>query len=915
MKWKKKKRFTRFTVLVVLIFMLFSAMCARLVILQIVEAKGYSEDANTKAHKYIKEDAPRGQILDSTGTVLATSEQSFNVTYMETDDNKKVFYNTIAKVFSILDANGEAQDDDFALKVSPNYAFDFKTNDPSAIKSQKLRFLTDRGFRDNIRKNLYGSKSEKELTKEQSANVDKWELKITAKYAFEKLAGKPGKVNKIGYDIPTSYTYTMDGKTVSKKCTIEDIRRFMVVKDAVKMQSYSGYKPVAVASNIKRNTAFAFMQKLNELPGIDVATEPIRNYPYGELASNVIGYIGKITPNNKAESESYEERGYDVTSDVKGIAGIESAEEDRLRGSAGGKVVEVNRSGRVTNEIASRDPYPGQNIHLTLNKNVQYAGEQELLNAMKYLRGNPNAQAHGTYTGNATRGAAVAIDVNTGGILALVSEPNFNPNDFANPNGLSDALFNKYFPSDVVAEAKQQGVPDNMLDTLFPVDKSTGKRVDEYDYLPKNLYDYPTMALIQPGSTFKPITAIAGLETKVITPSTEVDDPGWFVDESGNKLPFTDGDLGTNDLANAIAKSSNAYFMTVGERLRDAFGEDIIAKYAWKFGLGVQPNSGVSPSTGIEIQENFGQVFNSYTIRNSFGQQAVWKVMADLQNKKYLNKDPAINLYTADSDSKDVQSLKADIKSAIKSAVVSGAADKSKLITSEDKSKIAGLITKFVQTDTRYSGKAFSSSNINKIVNGISGQVNYYIGQAIYPSNTYTAAIGQGSNTFTPLQIANYIATIANGGTRYKAHLIDSITDADGKVIKKVEPDGFNTGVSKSSIDSVKRGMELVNLDGTAKGRFDNLPFKTAGKTGTADPYEQEKEKEIGRTSYSEYVGYAPADNPKIAVEVVIFDGGFGTQATDVAKAMYEAYFKNVMKMTNIPNDFDVTARQEVDGN
>ncbi|WP_234121469.1 peptidoglycan D,D-transpeptidase FtsI family protein [Clostridium hydrogenum] len=910
MKAKREKRFTRFTALYVMVFFIFLVICVRLVFLQVVESQSYMAAANTKAHRFIKEDAPRGQILDSTGTVLATSEQSFNVTYMESDNTIKPFYTTAAKVFSILDANGEAQNDDFPLKVNP-YRFDFKTNDPKEIREAKLRFLTQEGFRDNIRRNLYGSIKEINLTDAQKAKVDKWELKISAKYAFEKLAGKKG------YDIPKSYKFTMDGKTVSKKCTVEDIRKFMVIKDAVKMQSYSGSKPVAIASNIKRTTAFAFLQKLNELPGIDISIEPIRKYPYGKLASNVIGYIGKISTSTPEESDSYVERGYDINSDLKGIAGLEASEEDRLRGSSGGKVVEVNKNGNVINEFASRDSYPGQNVHLTLNKDVQYAGEKALLNAMDYLQKHPNDQSSNnskTYTGNATRGAAAAIDLNTGGILALVSEPNFNPNDFSDPNGISDEAINKYFP-DVDTQAKQARVKSSLMDELFPINKSTGKRVDQYDYLPKYLYDYATMSLIPPGSTFKPITAIAGLETGTITENTSIRDPGWFNDGKNFNPHFNaDGDLGTNNLIYAIAKSSNAYFMTVGQWLREKLGEDIISKYAWEFGLGIKPNSGINASTGIEIQENFGQVFNSYSIRHNFGQQAAWAIMADLQNKKYLNKSPAINLYTQDDDNKDVKGLKVDIKSAMKNAVVDGAANKYRIITNDDKTKIADLITKLIEADPLYSGKSFSSSDMNKIMSGISWQVNHYISEATVPANTYNAAIGQGVNQFTPVQLVNYVATIANGGKRYKVHLIDSITDADGKVIKKVQPEVIhNVDVKKYNLDIVKKGMEMVNEIGTAAGKFTNLPFKTAGKTGTADPYTEEKENEIGRTSYAEYIGYAPADNPKIAVVSVIFDGGFGTQATDVAKAMYEAYFKNVLKMDNIPQDFEINAKPEFD--
>ena len=902
MKKNKEKKFTRFTALTVIILIVFSAICTKLVYMQIVDAQTYKTKANTKAHKFIKEDAARGNIIDSSGKVLATTKQSYNVTYLETDSTKKVFYNTMAKVFYMLDKNGETQSDDFPIKINGStYSFDFNTTNPSEIKIDTIKFLSDRGFRDNIIKNLYGSKKWDALTTAEQDKVKSYLLKVSPKYAFEKLRGK--KV----YDIPDSYTITIDGKTVSKKCTLDDIRRFMVVRDAVKMQSYSGYKSVDIASNVKRETAISFLQKLNELPGVDIEDEPIRNYPYGQLASNVIGYIGKITPASTDESDSYTERGYDVSSDLIGISGLEAAEEDRLKGTAGGRVVEVNKNGRVINEFASKDAYPGQNIKTTINADVQYAAEQALKTALENLRKNPDGP-HNSYTGNATRGAAVAIDVNTGGVIALASYPNFNPNDFANPNGLSDEAMKKYFPT-VDEQIKNLNLTQEQKDFMFPIDKSTGQRTDAYDYLAKPLYNYATLGLTPPGSTFKPLTAIAGLETGVITPYTSVDDPGYFTDNGKIIARFdADGAMGTIDLVTAIAKSSNTYFMSVGRWLRQKFGEDIIAKYAWKFGLGVQPNSGVSASTGIEIQENFGQVFNSYSIRSNFGQQAAWKVMQDLKNKSYMKRDLSIDLYTSDSDTKEVANLKASIKSEIKNSIISGKLDKNKFME---------LFNKLMESSPTYKGITLSDTDMNSILRGVNCVVATYVDQARYPANTYFASIGQGNDNFTILQIANYIATIANGGKRYKVHLVDQITDpTDGSVVFKNNPEVIeDTKVSQSTLNTVKEGMKKVNIIGTAAGKFSNFPFETAGKTGTADPFStNEFEQKIGRTSYALYVGFAPADNPKIAVATILYDGGFGGGSTDVAKAIYEAYFNKIEKTANFPKEFPMDAAAETDG-
>ncbi|URZ01192.1 peptidoglycan D,D-transpeptidase FtsI family protein [Clostridium felsineum] len=899
---KLKKIFNRFNALMVVVLLVFSGIIAQLVNLQIVQTDSYKAKANSTAHRFIKEMAPRGEITDSTGTLLATNKQSFDVTYLQTSTNKNNFYNTVAKVFYILDKNGEKQNDSFALKVDANeYKLDFNTTDPDEIKKMQLRFLKDRGFEEPIIKKLYKGKSkEDDLTSQQKENVNNELLKITPEKIFETLVKN--------YKIPKSYKISIDGQTISKNCDVNDLRRFMVVEDAVKMNSYSGYKPVAIASNVKQETSFTILQKANELPGIDVSVDPIRYYPYNKLASNVLGYISKITPSSAEQSKSYTEKGYDVNSDLIGATGLEAALEDRLKGTSGGRIVEVNKQGKITDELAKKDPYPGQNVQLTINKDVQYAAEQGLINTMAKLRAQGYSTTNGgsSYLGNATRGAAVVIDVKTGGVLALASVPNFDPNDFSDPNGLSEAATEKYFSTDLISKAKAAGVPASLYDTLFPVSKSNSNtRVDKYDYLAKPLYNYATLSLIPPGSTFKPLTAIAGLETGVITPYTTIYDPGSFNDGMGFKTEFkSDGYLGYNDLTNAIAKSSNGYFMTVGQLLRQKGGSDILAKYAWKFGLGVQPNSNITASTGIEIQENFGQVYNSYTNKNNFGQQGQWSIMENLQAGKYA-KGISINLYTGDNDSKQLSSLKAAIKDNIKTSISSGKFDRDK---TED------LINQLISTDPLYKGKTFSKADTEAIASSIVTEETNDYTQATLPFNVYNAAIGQGIDEFTPLQLANYIATIANGGKRYKVHLVDKVTDASGKVVYQNKPEVIeDTQVKQSTIDAVKNGMNAVNDRGTASGAFANFPIQAAGKTGTADPYSSDVEASIMRSSYAVYVGFAPRDNPEIAVATVVFDGGFGGNTTQIAKGIYEAYFKNQLKQLNFNFDTDVDAKPETD--
>ena len=610
-------------------------------------------------------------------------------------------------MFKILDESGETQQDDFELKINP-FRFEFTSSDPQVQRMLEIKFKKDRGLDWEIQKKLFKNKKDK-LTKDDQDKIDDELLKITPEETFKKLIKQ----------------YKID----ESKYSLEEQRRFMIVKDTLKMQSFSGYKPVIVASNIKKETAFKFLQILNDLPGIDVNTQPIRTYPNGELGSAFLGYISKIS----TDQDKYQEKGYDTSTDYVGTAGIESVFEDRLKGSKGGRIVKLNKQGRVVEELGRRDPYPGQSIQLTIDKDVQAAAENALDAKMKELRDNPYSQNRSN-TANATRGAAVAIDINTGAVLALASRPGYDPNLFAAPGKLPQDMYNKFFNPDLaqlgIQYIEQRGLmsyypgksEDDVLNTLFPIDKSikgnTTRRQDLYDIFPKPTYNYATQSVVPPGSTFKPLTAIAGLESGVITPYFVVYDNGTFDKGGGHITHFKlDGANGWVDLTKAIEKSSNPYFMTVGKLLRNAFGDDILAKYAWKFGLGKDPNSNAKPSTGIEIPENFGQVYNTTSAKNSAANTYLWQTMSILKNGSddRGSKFTSIDLYDNSNDSDKVKGLKSDIKKSIQNSIKEGS-------TAFDKSNYQKMLTDLIQSDPQYNGKNVTDKEINKIIDAI-----YYV--------------------------------------------------------------------------------------------------------------------------------------------------------------------------------------------
>lgn len=939
---EKKKKFNRYTAFFLLMAIIYSVLGYKLIDLQIVKGEYYNERANAAAITEIPDPAPRGNIVDRKGAILANNYQSYMLVYNETSDNKKYFFETMDKVFNLLDKNREMQQDDFELKINP-FRFEFKTQDEAARKAQEIRFKRDRGLNEAIEKKLFPDNKGK-LTQGQINTVDKELLKISPDETFKLLVKQYNispaedfknlleqyKINadeaygliqerfhiKSSSDLKAqleqyAHSNSKDAKVILNNLISEygigkmeyDVqlqRKYMVIKDTMKMQSFSGYKPVVIGANIKKDTAFIFYERLNDLPGIDVTTQPLRNYPYGELGSSFLGYISKISNN----PEKYKEKGYDVSSDYIGTAGLESVYEDRLKGSKGGRIVKLNKQGRVIEELGRREPYPGQTLKLTIDKDVQNAAEKTLDKVMQNLQDNPNVSYDGVNTTNATRGAAVAIDVKTGGVLALASRPGFDPNIFSTPGKLTTDVYNQFFNPDLEKFAQDYIAKRNLqvtVDDLFPPinnsDNKSGKveRKDQYDIYPKPFFNYATSALTPPGSTFKPLTAVAGLEEGAITPEETIYDNLVYTKHGYNGHSWNTSSKGALTVVDALACSNNYYFFEVGDRLYQN-GLDTLANYAWKFGLGVDPKGKANPSTGIEIPENFGQVFNVQSAKNNAANPHMWLLYDELK-KIRKNKDGSgysgIDIQIQTKDSKEISDLKGKIQDTIKQQMkfnnVNNFSD-----------TVKGLLKELIQKDPSIENKNFSDGDISTAMNKIFAAINAVEEEATRPGNVYNAAIGQGSDQFTPLQLANYIATIANGGTRYKVHLVDQFLDSNNNVIQDVKPEVIEkVNMKPETLNAVKEGMLAVTSyeDGTASS-LSQFPIKNAGKTGSATFNEKIQDK-IGRTSSAVFVGFAPYDDPQIAVCVFVFDGGHGGNLTPVAEAMYEAYFKDELKKMN----------------
>lgn len=305
------------------------------------------------------------------------------------------------------------------------------------------------------------------------------------------------------------------------------------IKEKVKAHE-GGYEPIRLANDITMDTVTKIAERSHELPGVSIDVEPLRYYPYDTMASQLFGYVGEVGEEELADIREKDPNTRVGPGTILGRAGLERMYDNVLRGIDGGKQVEVDAAGRPVAEVGRQNTVPGRDIHLTIDLPLQKAAEKAVTEQLASLRSQ----------GIPAKGAAVvAMDPNTGAILAMVSAPEFNPNWFA--RGITSAQW------------KQLNTDMN-----HPFDNKVVSG------------EYP------PGSPFKIITGAAALELKKVTPDEMIFDSGrhWLIDKRN-----AEGEaLGWLDFNTALAKSDNVYFYEMGNRV----GIENLDKFARLFGLG-----------------------------------------------------------------------------------------------------------------------------------------------------------------------------------------------------------------------------------------------------------------------------------------------------------------------------------------
>jgi penicillin-binding protein 2 len=327
-------------------------------------------------------------------------------------------------------------------------------------------------------------------------------------------------------DLPTDYASEVQSVAAMVK---GDANNLMTAVQAAPKNSYQG---VSVIPDLDKDSAVALQSQIANFPGFTVANVPVRQYTDSIPFSQVLGYTGKITQNEITANPDIDY----LLNDSIGKSGIEDSYEKYLRGTNGAHEIEVDAQGHVQSDLGDTPPIPGDNIQLNIDKGLQDYLYNDLLTK------NPNKNS-----------AAVAVDPRTGKVLALVSVPGFDANEFA--TGISQANYSALISN-----------PENPLFNQAIAGQ------------------YPS------GSTIKPVMAAAGLQEGVITPETKVDDTGDLVVGAFHFHGWVASGLGIMDVRSAIAMSSDIFFYTVGGGQQSlgisGLGPEKIAQYEGDFGLG-----------------------------------------------------------------------------------------------------------------------------------------------------------------------------------------------------------------------------------------------------------------------------------------------------------------------------------------
>lgn len=633
-------------------------------------------------------------------------------------------------------------------------------------------------------------------------------------------------------------------ETLKKKYNIpESLSKYesqgiLYLYEKLAKQGHMAYQPINIAYDIKNKTVAKIEEGMSDFPGIQVSIEPVREYPEKNTAAHILGYLGKIS--SPGEIEKYVGEKEYSPNDIIGKTGIEESYEDLLRGENGVRRVEVDAIGNTTKVISEEKPVPGNNVYLTIDLDLQKVAEESLKKTLdKISTGGTYDSKWGNYRmginrsknqpyKNATSGATVAIDVKNMEVLSMASYPAYDPNLFS--TGISDTDWASLFP-------------ENEKDPLAP----------------RPLYNVATQTAVQPGSTFKMVTALAGLE-KGMSPTKKIRDMGYV--QIGNHQPGcwlwnqSRGSHGYVDVYEALRDSCNYYMYSLALGKNQRTGEDIGVKVEIEDIIDLSKQLGMNDKTGIEINipsETSGGVPEPY--KKILATKNLLKNYLTREIQHYINEDVTLE------DEEIVEIIK-EIVSWLDLDEVLTRGEVSRRLTE------LGIDSERAVTDK------------NGRRENLTDRIKYtYLNQAGWSmSDTLNITIGQGENAYTPIQMAKSLAIMVNGGYTRSLSLVDNVKNYNNSTtiyesteeFERIELNNYN------HLEDIKKGMLMTSTEGSSRRIYSGFPIEVGSKTGTAERSGINPVTGELYDNFTWFVAFAPYDDPEIAIATVVFQGGSG---------------------------------------
>ncbi len=904
---------SRLIILIVVVLLLFSFIVNRLFSLQIVRGEEYMNDfeLQTKKEQVLK--GTRGKIFDRNGKLLAYNELAYSITIADTGsyntikEKNSIVNPQINQLIQIIEGKGDSLVNDFSIAVDGNGEFYFTVEG----NSRKLFLGT-----------AYG-KATKDLTEEM--------LNATAKEVFEYLCSK----EKYGLD-------NMD-------LSVDYMLKILRIRMDMSGNNYQKYITTTVAEDVSQETVAMVMEHADEIQGVSVEEVTMRRYNESIYFAPIIGYTGKISPDELEELKK-EDKSYD-SNDIIGKAGIENYMEKELQGKKGSRTLYVNNVGKILEIADVKDSSVGNDVYLTIDSELQKAVyqiiEQKLagilvskIRNVKEYTPSPTSKADdiiipiddvyfALFNNNIINidnlGRADATNVEKSvdavyqskrsGVAAAVISELRNPAAAAYKD-LSDEM--KNYMSRVAAILSENDIlVSSNVDKANEVYQSwrsetTSLGVYIREAIAKNWIDVSKISVEgEYTNSDETYEAVLSFIEGAIADDYELNKSMFKYLIANNQISgkqvclllYAQGVLAPDEgTCNALLAGNIGGY--------DFMMAKISSLEITPAQLALDPCSGSCTIT----DPNTGEVLAMVTYPSYDNNRLANSVDAAYYNK--LINDLSKPLYNRATQEKSAPGSTFKMVTAI-AGLTEGVITPHTTIT--DKVEFKEVVPSpkcwsrsghgsinvsqalehscnYFFYDTGYSlsklnGSFNEETGISKLqtyakmfgLNEKSGVEITESAPSMADEYPITAAIGQSNHNYASIQLARYVTAISNSGTVYNLSLLDKLTDSEGNVIADYSPAVFNKiTLPNSTWNSVHTGMNLVakRTDSLKK-----LNLNIAGKTGTA------QENKL-RPNHALFVGYAPFENPQIALAVKIANGYTSANSAEIASEVFTYYFK-----------------------